>query len=130
MTIKRINQLRIGDVCVKYSNQWFVFSDDGITKVLKRNLPNPRDRTQLLEIGSKSMEKVEYIGVLKNKKNIKFKIVAFEWGTKNVVNYYSSALNASKDLGVTTKHIFDYINKIYKNPNFNLGYHFEKKFVT
>lgn len=129
MNIKRINELSIGDICIKFCNEWILYNDDGVTKKFKRNIPELSNRNKIFEVGSKSKEKVEYLGVYTFQRTRKYKIEVYDWETRNFIGTYNNAIEASKELGVTPSHISDYFGKNFKNKNFNLGYHFEKNYT-
>jgi hypothetical protein len=127
--IIRAYELQFRDVFIKQGYEYIVVKKDD-DWIYYKNRYHSRAKKRYGQIGSKSMERVELIvdaELLDNPPPQKIKV--YHWKTREFIGSYKNGVEAAKSLdvpGVTDSHISDYINKKFKNPNYNLGFHFEK----
>ena len=126
--IIRAYELQFWDVFIKQGLQYSVIKKDE-EKIYYR-VNNPLSGGTKSYLGAKSQEKVELILDIDNINHPSpQKIKVYDWDTRKFIGAYKNAVKAAQFIdepGVTDSHILDYIAKKFKNPDYNLGYHFER----
>jgi hypothetical protein len=121
--IIRAYQLQFWDIFIKQGYYYKVIKKDETGIHYKSN--NRHQGAATGTLGAKSQEKVELVIDAENIPNPPpQKIKAYDWETRKFIGAYKNAVIAGAELGVPDSHICDYINRIFKDPNYNLGYHF------
>jgi len=126
--IIRAYELQFWDVFIKQGLQYSVIKKDE-EKIYYR-VNNPLSGGTKSYLGAKSQERVELILDIDDiHHHSPKKIKVYDWNTREFIGVYKNAVKAAQAIdepGVTDSHICDYIAKKFKNPDYNLGYHFER----
>jgi len=126
--IIRAYELQFWDVFIKQGLQYTVIKKDEEKIYFRSNNDHRGGFTSFM--GAKSQERVEIILDIDNINHPSpKKIKVYDWYTRKFIGAYKNAVKAAQFIdepGVTDSHILDYIAKKFKNPDYNLGYHFER----
>ena len=126
--IIRAYELQFWDVFIKQGLQYTVIKKD--EEKIHYRLNSLLMGGAKSYLGAKSQEKVELILDIDNINHPSpQKIKVYDWYTRKFIGDYKNAVKAAQAInepGVTDSHICDYIAKKFKNPDYNLGYHFER----